>query len=140
MCPTWEGSQRVAKKNPEQNPRRVGSNKALIPGNPGNSGGKKGRSGRKPFPWKELCRDILHDAATQETIRRAAQNPETRGYAALLKLLADHSEGVPVQQVRVTTDGDTLDGILSRMARAQAAGGAGHVDPVPDPGPPGAAR
>lgn len=109
-------------------------------GNPGNSGGKKGRSGRKPLAWKELCRDILHDAKTQQVIRTAAQTPKTPGYPSLLKLLADHSEGVPVQQVQVTTDGDTLDAVLSRMARAQAADGASPVDPDAESGAAGATR
>jgi hypothetical protein len=65
-------------------------------------GGRKGRSGRKPNAFKAFCRGILEDESTQAAIRRAAQDPTTRGFPALLALLARYGYGEPPTDVRIS--------------------------------------
>ena len=100
---------------------------------PGNTGGKKGRSGRKPLAWKALCRDILSDPATQETLRSAATAPAMPGYASLIRMLAEHGEGVP-EQTHIIKDGqEARERIARRIAgiaeRSGAAGDSGDPEP-----------
>ena len=95
---TKNGKAKTPKKSRCVSPKN--GNK-LTPGNPGNSGGKKGRSGRKPHAWKEFCFGVIHDPDVQKAITDAARDTSTPGYTALLKLLADHGEGVPAQTINL---------------------------------------
>lgn len=113
-------------KKPVKNPvvrvmnRNGGS---VIPGNPGNRGGRKGRSGRKPNEWKAFCGELLADSGVREAIKKAAKDPETRGYANLLKMLAAYAVGVPAQKVEVT--GEEGGPVKFTLALGEA-----HVDPA----------
>lgn len=66
--------------------------------------GVKGRSGRKPDGFKDLARSILNDKKTLEAVRKVAQDPENRGFATIVKMLAGYAEGLPAQRVKLSTD------------------------------------
>lgn len=84
----------------------------LVPGNPKNSGGKRGRSGRLPRAWKEFARETLMDPEVQAVIRKRA----LKGHPAILKLLTDHGQGLPVQPLAIDADPGVLDRLLARLA------------------------
>jgi hypothetical protein len=84
----------------------------LIPGNRGNSGGKKGRSGRLPSAWKDFCRETMTNPQVQAKILKRAR----RGEYAILKLLADHGEGMPEQKITVDADAGAVDRFFARLA------------------------
>lgn len=66
-------------------------------GNPGNRGGP----GRPPNTLRDLCREILADAEVQAALWTAARDPQSRGFASVIKLLASYAEGPPLQRHEV---------------------------------------
>jgi hypothetical protein len=100
---------------PEENkvgnsvPMRPGKNGGLLRagGTPGNKGG-----GRPCNAWKEFCRATLTDSEVQASIRRRA----LKGHPAILKLLADHGEGMPEQKLTLDADAGALDRLFARLA------------------------
>jgi hypothetical protein len=93
---------------------------------PGNTGGKKGRSGRPPKPWKQFCREVLTDPVVQMKMRKAAADPNTPGYSSIMKLLAEHGEGLPEQTIRIRDADDLRARLLSRLDSLAAASGQGN--------------
>lgn len=67
----------------------------LVPGNPGNSGGKKGRSGRRPESFAAFIRALHGDKAVREAIEDAAQDSASKGFSAVLKLMAEYDPERP---------------------------------------------
>jgi hypothetical protein len=88
------------------------------PGNPGNSGGKKGRSGRPPKAWKVFCRELIEDAAVQQAVRTRAE----MGDPQILKLVAEHGDGLPEQPITVTTltEAERAARVAELLKRAEA--------------------
>lgn len=82
--------------------RKTGKNSGqFVKNDPRRGVGLKGRSGRKPFAWKEFCRDTLAHEDTKKGMELAARTPKLAGYVPLLKLLASYSEGLPVQTIEL---------------------------------------
>jgi hypothetical protein len=108
---------KTAAKPPELVPQPHGG--ALLSGG---LVGNKGGTGRPPLAFKALCKDILEDPATQENLRLAAQSPGLSGYASVLKLLADHGEGVPMQTVNLLPPGRLSPEEIREAIRSIVAG------------------
>jgi hypothetical protein len=75
-------------------------------------GGELGPGGRMPNAWKDFCRRCLEDPKVQlQILARARQ-----GEPAIIKLLADSSEGAPDQRITVADATGALDRLLARLA------------------------
>lgn len=70
----------------------------LTPGNPGNSGGKKGRSGRPPKAFKDFLGELRKDPKSQAAFRKAARDPEARGFSAAWKIATDYDDAKPAEK------------------------------------------
>lgn len=85
------------RKSPKKTPGLAVSpiNGATLPaGNPGNSGGKKGRSGRPPGEFRDFLHRVRQDPKVRTAFRKAAQDPDSRGFAAVLRILVEYDRGI----------------------------------------------
>src|SRR3954471_5277074 len=57
-----------------------------------NTGGKKGRSGRWPKEFSAFLTSLREDPDTQQAIIAAVQDPNSRGFAAVLRALLHPEE------------------------------------------------
>lgn len=87
-------------------------------GTPGNSGGKKGKSGRPPKAFKEFCAALSKDNQFQARLKRTSKDPEHKNYIGAVKIVVEHAEGKPAQQVHVSGKLD-VDVIDSRAVLAE---------------------
>lgn len=72
-------------------------NGAVIPlgAHPGNTGGKKGRSGRKPSTFAGFVRTLHDKADVRKAIESAASDETSKGFAPVLKLMAEYDPERP---------------------------------------------
>ena len=113
-------AKKTAEKTARSKPSPLTGQTLPLGAHPKNTGGKKGRSGRKPFLWKEHCRDVLIDKTVREHMLVAARTPKLPGYAPLIKMLASYAEGLPEQTIILEHESPIeellreLDGIAAR--------------------------
>lgn len=72
-------------------------NGAVIPlgAHPGNTGGKKGRSGRKPSTFAGFVRSLHAKEDVRTAIENAAADETSKGFAPVLKLMAEYDPERP---------------------------------------------
>lgn len=72
-------------------------NGSVIPlgAHPKNTGGKKGRSGRRPSTFSGFIRSLQGKKNVQDAIKSAASDAESKGFGAVLKLMAEYDPERP---------------------------------------------
>lgn len=73
---------------------------AVIPlgAHPGNTGGKKGRSGRRPDNLKAFLKSLRSNEDALEALKKAACDPESRGFAIAWKAAMAYDEEKPAER------------------------------------------
>lgn len=66
----------------------------LASGKPGNRGG----TGRPPKKFSTFLASLREDADVQKAIKNAAKDPESRGFAAVLKQMSEYDDEKPAEK------------------------------------------
>ena len=68
---------------------------------PGNTGGKKGRSGRRPVKFSAFLKSLRDKPEVQEAIEDAATDADSKGFQAVLRVMADYDTDRPADKHQI---------------------------------------
>lgn len=79
----------------------VNGNRLLTGAHPKNTGGKKGRSGRRPKSFTAFMRSLREHPDVQQAILDAARDPMSKGFAAVLRQMAEYDDEKPAERQEI---------------------------------------